>query len=52
MNNLIARRKIIYIMQKYKIEILALLEMNVNFAGKEMHDNYIFYFSRLLDDDE
>ena len=52
MNYITARQQIVYVMKKHHIDVLALLETHVNYTGKEIHDNYIFYFSSVVDDDQ
>ena len=39
-------------MKKHHTDILALLETPINYTGKKLHDNYIFYFSSIIDDDQ
>ena len=52
MNYITARQQVTYVMKKHSIDILALQETHVNYTGKETHDDYIFYFSSSIDDDQ
>lgn len=51
MNFISARQQIVFLMNKHKIDILALLETHINYTGKETHGDFNFYFSSSVEDD-
>ena len=52
MNFITGRQQILYLMEKHNLDILALQETHINYTGKEIHDNYAFYFSSNIDDEK
>ena len=52
MNFITGRQQILYLMEKYNLDIFALQETHINYTGKEIYDNYAFYFSNSIDDEK
>jgi len=53
MNYISARQSITYLMKKHQLDDIALLqETRINYAGKEIHEDFTFYFSSVIEEDE
>ena len=52
MNYISARQSITYLMKKRQLDDIALVqETRINCAGKEIHEDFTFYFSSVIEDE-
>ena len=52
MNYISARQRIIYLMKKHQLDIVLLQETHINYTGKEIHEDFTFYFSSVIEDEQ